>query len=493
MARNTEWAASEFEVFSQSGEDEAEEVNSHKSRLNVLNPNSPYGLIQNVISPDLPKSKPIGNDRVSDLGGLTEDDVWLSDGDLLILKGGTTSFISNSIDTSGTAYTRPSLYLSNGFNDNTAVTYANSGKLAIAPAPPSIASNYVNQVQQIKHNAILTNNQPLTRVPKQIKSNLLETFVPKNTQIPWPESHNIINPNNLLSEPIPYGLEVQPVQKAFQPSEEIRSQQNLYAPKNHQYSLSIGNAPIYGRPQTLSFGNAPIYGSFQTIKPANVVARNQNLPNLVLPPPTISQKYPVKSNWLSTTARTSTTPPNLQISNQKNNIRNNNIRKVFHTRHQSPGTQQQQRVSYNHQVYPQQKQSVNPLLEYLKMYAIRNKRPLSTMTGTANRHYTNQPLQLSGVRGTRINNTPTTAQRRTPKVLNSIRNQEFKNHYKKNNPYFSTRHISSTSLPRVYNNQVQKQSYSKPAANYIKKKTQFLDYLTYIKPLLPSFGRNNPS
>ena len=131
------------------------------------------------------------------------------------------------------------------------------------------------------------------------------------------------------------------------------------------------------------------------------------------------------------------------------------------------------------------------------MYAIRNKRPLSTMTGTANRHFTNQPLQLSGVRGKRINNTPPlNAQQRTPKVLNNIRNQEFKNYYNRNNPYVSNRHISgnkNTSPPEVYSNQFLQKSYSKPATSYIKKKTQFLDYLTYIKPLLPNFVRNNPS
>jgi len=115
------------------------------------------------------------------------------------------------------------------------------------------------------------------------------------------------------------------------------------------------------------------------------------------------------------------------------------------------------------------------------------------MTGTTNRHYTNQPLQLR-----RINNTPPiNAQQRTPKVLNNgIRNQEFKNHYNKNNPYVSNRHISGhkiTSPPDEYNNQFLQQSYSKPATSYIKKKTQFLDYLTYIKPLLPNFVRNNPS
>ena len=485
VARNAEWAASEFEVFSQSGEDGIKQENSHQSRLNVLNPNSPYGLIQNVISPDLPKSKPIGHDRVSDLGGLTEDDVWLSDGDLLILKGGTTSFISNSIDGSEPAYPRPSIYLNNGFNENNAaVTYANSGKLAIAPAPPSITSNYVNQVQQIKHNAISIDNKPLTRVPKQIKSNSFETFVPKNTQIPWPENHNTINDNNLLNEPITYGLEIQPIQKVFKPSEKLRLIQNLHPPKNHQqYTLSIGNAQTHGLPQTA--------------KSSGVISRNENLSNLVLRPP---HTYPIQSNWLSTTAGTSTTPPNFKISSPKNYIRNNNNRKVFHIHHYSPSTQQQQqqRVSYNHKVYPQRKQSVNPLLEYLKSYAIRNKRPLSTMTGTANCHYTNQPLQLSGVRGKRINNTPPiNAQQRTPKVLNNgIRNQEFKNHYNKNNLYVSNSHISGhkiTSPPDEYNNQFLQQSYSKPATSYIKKKTQFLDYLTYIKPLLPNFVRNNPS
>ena len=119
------------------------------------------------------------------------------------------------------------------------------------------------------------------------------------------------------------------------------------------------------------------------------------------------------------------------------------------------------------------------------------------MTGTANRHYTSRPLQQTGVRDTRINNTPPiNAQQRTPKVLNNIRNQEFKNHYNRNNQYINNRHISgnkNTAPPDAYNNQFQLKSYSNPATSYIKKKTQFLDYLTYIKPLLPNFVRNNPS
>ncbi|XP_059080410.1 uncharacterized protein LOC131878447 [Tigriopus californicus] len=61
------------------------------SVLDVHHPQSPYGLIQDV----LPRSKlppPMDQAIVEDAAlGLNPEEVWLSDGDLLVLKGGTTS------------------------------------------------------------------------------------------------------------------------------------------------------------------------------------------------------------------------------------------------------------------------------------------------------------------------------------------------------------------------------------------------------------------
>ena len=56
--------------------------------LDVSHPDSPYALIQDVLKNSIQPANPSG---VNDLGGLSPNDVWLVDGDLLILKGGTTS------------------------------------------------------------------------------------------------------------------------------------------------------------------------------------------------------------------------------------------------------------------------------------------------------------------------------------------------------------------------------------------------------------------
>lgn len=61
------------------------------SVLDVHHPQSPYGLIQDVLpqSPYPPRNYPGTAADVAE--GLNPQDVWLSDGDLLVLKGGTTS------------------------------------------------------------------------------------------------------------------------------------------------------------------------------------------------------------------------------------------------------------------------------------------------------------------------------------------------------------------------------------------------------------------
>ena len=53
-------------------------------------PNSPYGLIQDILTPSQSnvgiKNK-IPDLKSNDLGGLQSNEVWLSEGNLLILKG----------------------------------------------------------------------------------------------------------------------------------------------------------------------------------------------------------------------------------------------------------------------------------------------------------------------------------------------------------------------------------------------------------------------
>ena len=54
-------------------------------------PNSPYGLIQDILTPSQSNAginkKKIPDLNSNDLGGLQSNEVWLSEGNLLILKG----------------------------------------------------------------------------------------------------------------------------------------------------------------------------------------------------------------------------------------------------------------------------------------------------------------------------------------------------------------------------------------------------------------------
>ena len=54
--------------------------------LDVLHPDSPYGLIQDVLQP-VTKETSRPNYNLDELNGLEAKDVWLADGDLLVLKG----------------------------------------------------------------------------------------------------------------------------------------------------------------------------------------------------------------------------------------------------------------------------------------------------------------------------------------------------------------------------------------------------------------------
>ena len=55
--------------------------------LDVSHPDSPYGLIQDVLSPKPSETKSITDLNSVDLGGLRSNEVWLSEGNLLVLKG----------------------------------------------------------------------------------------------------------------------------------------------------------------------------------------------------------------------------------------------------------------------------------------------------------------------------------------------------------------------------------------------------------------------
>ena len=62
--------------------------------LDVKDPSSPYGLIHNVLSPNsIQSAAKIKSQYINqaDLGGLDRNEVWLSQGNLLVLKGTTTS------------------------------------------------------------------------------------------------------------------------------------------------------------------------------------------------------------------------------------------------------------------------------------------------------------------------------------------------------------------------------------------------------------------
>ena len=59
--------------------------------MDVHDPNSPYGLIQDILTPSQSNAginkRKIPDLNSNDLGGLQSNEVWLSEGNLLILKG----------------------------------------------------------------------------------------------------------------------------------------------------------------------------------------------------------------------------------------------------------------------------------------------------------------------------------------------------------------------------------------------------------------------
>ena len=461
LARNTEWATSGLDVFTQSDEDQSEDTeNLNHSRLNVLHPDSPYGLIQHVISPNLPKQKPSKNQRVSDLGGLTDDEVWLSEGDLLILKGGTTSFLSNSIDDSNPLKYVPTSNPNEILDKNTPITYANSGKIAIAPAPPSVASNYGNRANSINLKNNIVNNVPLTRVPKHINSKL-EPFVPKNAQIPWPGTRDR-TPTKSLQSP---NQDLHPIQNKFRPSEPIRKQ-DIYSPNVQHYKIKFNSPSSYSN-------------SFDGGKSLSAVHLNRNRqPNLSLQTST-SPVY-ASQNSISSNAISLSSAANPIIRHYS---RNDN-RKIY-------SFQQAPVIQYQGQKYRKAQISGtnNPLLDYLKRYAIRNKRPLSSLTGNnQHRSYGQSVVSSSiGVGSTSIKTLPQTVPQRTAKAFSNVRNQAYRNYYNQNNPNFSTRQTPVSNSQQLVGKTNNQAVYAKPITNYIKKKTPFLDYLTYIKPYFPSF------
>lgn len=72
-----------------------QEESSGFFQLDVHHPDSPYGLIQDVLKPVFRKKPQIAfldnNNNQLNLGGLDSNEVWLSQGDLLVLKGGVTN------------------------------------------------------------------------------------------------------------------------------------------------------------------------------------------------------------------------------------------------------------------------------------------------------------------------------------------------------------------------------------------------------------------
>ena len=430
----------------------------NKSKLNVLHPDSPYGLIQNVIAPNLPKNKPVGNQRVSELGGLAPDDIWLSEGNLLVLKGGTTPFKTNSIQgpPETTLYSQaPSLQVTGDFYQDDDVTYSDSGKLAIAPAPPQIASIYVNNLHSISLNNKVKSSKPTqVRTPKHIGN--LVPFVPKNTQIPWPKGgQTTLSNNNALLKPPASNAGLHPVQNAFKPSAQIATQ-NGYIPKINQYTVPSNNPSYYQKAVT----------AVNAVRQSNDV-RQSKLPaayhspsNLVIQS-TVSPFYPVAPTWSLSPVISPTATP---ILNAFNGNSNNNNRKSFN--------QNQAGIRNN---YPQHRHPVNPLLEYLKKYSAQKLKPVY-----------HQQLQTNGVGITRTRSPSKNIQHRTPKAYSKIRKQIFPYH-NNNRPYVNRRHTSVVKdTPREFS----PQGLRKHSNNYIKKKTKFLDYLTYIKPYLPSVLSN---
>ena len=74
-----------------------EDDSSGYFKLDVHHPDSPYGLIQDVLKPVFRKKPQIGfldNNNQLDLGGLDSNEVWLSQGNLLVLKGDVKTFSS---------------------------------------------------------------------------------------------------------------------------------------------------------------------------------------------------------------------------------------------------------------------------------------------------------------------------------------------------------------------------------------------------------------
>ena len=472
LARNTEWATSGLDMFSESDEDEGDDAeNLTHSRLNVLHPDSPYGLIQHVISPSLPKQKPSKNQRVSDLGGLTDDEVWLSDGDLLILKGGTTSFLSNSIDDSNPFKYSPTSNPIEVSNKNTPVAYADSGKIAIAPAPPSVVSNYGSRAKPINLNQNQINHVPLTRVPKHIGSKL-EPFVPKNAQIPWPNTRDKSSTKNIQPKTKITHQAILPVQNKFIPSEPIRKQDS-YSPSVHQYKIKLGTPYSYDQVNAIHTGNS-----------LSVVNSNRNTqPKLPFQTP-VSPVYTTSHNVISSNAISlpSATNPIIRHLNSNNN------RKI-HSYQQAPVIQYQQQTYQR----PRNSRTNNPLLEYLKRYSIQNKQPLSSLTGNSqHRNYGQAVTSASiGAGSSSINASPKAAQQRSPKAFSNIRDYykyTRRNYDNPSNPYYSTHQTSVSNNQHLLGKTNHRTVNPKPSTNYIRKKTPFLDYLTYIKPYFPMFS-----
>ena len=437
MARNLAWATSDFEVFSHDDENGVGNEVPNQSRLNVLHPDSPYGLIQHVISPTLPKSKPIGNDRVSDLGGLSPDDIWLSEGNLLVLKGGTTPFVTNHVQEPEKTYSHSGSQVNEAFNGEDHVTYSDSGKLAIAPAPPQIASIYVNNLNPTSNVNIdkIRSIHSQARVPKHIGNAELVPFVPKNTQIPWPKTQHtgIKNVRSKLTS----NDGLQPIQNTFKPSKQIYPG-NVYIPKINQYTASHKNPIHYGAPINLRHQvNSPGHHS-----PSNLVIRS-----------TVSPLHTAGPKWIPSSVLS---PATGSLSNTYSN--NNNNRKSYsHT---------EAMLRQNH---PRHRASVNPVIEYLKQYSLQNKKP------------SYQKIHLNGARRTQIQPSLNKGRHRMPKAYNKLRKEIVSYHHKNNYDYLKTPSVKE-STPKIFRTP---QTFLDHSTNYIKKKTRFLDYLTNLKPYLP--------
>ena len=362
-ARALAWPGTDFEELKESEnqlEEESDNNASHHSKLNVLHPNSPYGLIHHVITPHQlahPQNPINHNQRFSDtsptsndLNGLNPDDVWLSDGNLLVLKGGVTPYhsipneiddgISDNIDQGETYSIREAGGNANSivgsghsFVENS-VTYANSGKLAIAPAPPQIVSKYKNNLSSITNSFHSINpdtpqqNSHVRRVPKHIGSNFLQPFVPKNTQVP--ENFGVQKKIQTTHS------NVQPVETSFTPSQRIQTQ-SVYIPQINKYFHSF--KPTYQNP-------------------TNAVVHSKMFPF-----------YPATPTWISSTKVLPVTNPPPLNSAGGVSIRARHNRKSYI--HSVPPTTLQN-------TFQQSKPVINPLIAYLKTYSIqKSKTPAS--------------------------------------------------------------------------------------------------------------------